>query len=78
MTTSRPYPNESEDLEMHVNICAERYQQLDNRLVSLENDMTDIKQVIKDSNDSIRNTVITTAGAILVAIIAVLGTVLTQ
>lgn len=73
--TSRPYPNESEDLEMHVNLCAERYHQLDSRLLNLENEISTIKTEIKSSNDSIKTTVITTAGAIIVAILGAVSTV---
>jgi predicted nucleic acid-binding Zn-ribbon protein len=85
MKTSRPYPNESDDLELHVSICAERYSQLDTRLEKLELDLGDtrsnidaVRQQISDSNSTIKNTVITTAGTILVAVIAVLGTILAK
>ena len=72
------YNNESEDLELHVSICHERYKQLDTRMAKIESDVDLIKQEIKDSNSSLKNTIITTTGTILVAIIAVLGTLLVK
>jgi energy-converting hydrogenase Eha subunit F len=72
------YKNESEDLELHVSICQERYKQLDDRMARVEQDLTEVKQQVKDSNASIRTTIITTTGTILVAIIAVIGTILAR
>ena len=72
------YKNESEDLELHVSICQERYKQLDDRMARVEQDLTEVKQEVKDSNSSLRSTIITTTGTILVAIIAVIGTILSR
>lgn len=70
------YTNEHQDLELHVSICHERYKQLDTRMAKIEQDVDDLKKEIKDANSSLKNTIITTTGTILVAIIAVLGTLL--
>ena len=78
MTTSSPYPNESEDLEMHVHLCAERYRQLDTRLETLESEVKGIKELLKTSNDTLKTTIISTGGAVIAALVAVLGTILTQ
>lgn len=66
------YSKETEDLETHVSICHERYLQLDARLVKLEADVSEIKRDIMESHKSLKNTVITTSGTIVVALIGVL------
>ena len=72
------YKNESDDLELHVSICHERYKQLDTRMAKIEADVEGLNQEVKDSNASLRTTIITTTGTILVAIIAVIGTILVK
>jgi len=66
------YKKETEDLETHVSICHERYLTLDTRLIKLEADVSEIKADIVDGNKSIKNTIITTSGTIIVALIGVL------
>jgi hypothetical protein len=66
------YKKETEDLETHVSICHERYLQLDARLVKLEADVSEIKADIVEGNKSLKNTVITTSGTIVVTLIGVL------
>lgn len=66
------YKRETEDLETHVSICHERYVILDARLVKLEADVSEIKTDIVEGNKSLKNTIITTTGTIIVALIGVL------
>lgn len=70
------YNNESSDLELHVSICHERYKQLDNRMERLEKEVIDIKNDIKSSNTSLRSTIITSSGTIIVAILGLITTIL--
>lgn len=82
---------ESENLQLHVELCAERYNRmeekftgLENRLDYLQKDFTEIK-VKADSNfndlkDLIHqtankrfNTMVTTTGTVIVALIGMLG-----
>jgi hypothetical protein len=72
------YKRETEDLETHVSICHERYLTLDTRLVKLEADVSEIKADIVNGNKSLKNTVITTSGTILVALIGVLTAIFLQ
>ena len=72
------YKNEADDLELHVSICHERYKQLDTRMAKLEQDFEEMRVEAKQSNASLRTTIISTTGTILVAIIAVLGTILVK
>jgi len=67
------YKRETEDLETHVSICHERYLQLDARLVSLEEDVTILRADIAAGNKSLKNTIITSSGSIIVALIGILG-----
>jgi hypothetical protein len=64
--------HEKQNLEAHVDLCAIRYQQLDTRLGKLEADVSEIKRDIMESHKSLKNTVITTSGTIVVALIGVL------
>lgn len=66
------YKRETEDLETHVSICHERYLTLDARLVKLEADVSEIKEDIVEGNKSLKTTIITTSGTILVALIGIL------
>lgn len=66
------YKKETEDLETHVSICHERYLQLDARLVKIEADVSEIRADIVDGNKSLKTTMITTSGTIIVALIGVL------
>lgn len=65
------YKRETEDLETHVSICHERYLQLDSRLVKLEEDVSKLRTDIAQGNKSLKKTIITTAGSIIVALIGV-------
>lgn len=68
--------HERENLEAHVDLCAMRYQQLDQRLIKLEADVSEIKRDINEGNRSLRSTMITNTGTIIVALIGVIGTIL--
>jgi chaperonin cofactor prefoldin len=72
---------EKKSLEAHVELCAERYKSLDNKLDNLENrmdkiegHMVDIKSAIQAANDSGNKQIITIGlsifGVILTGLIA--------
>jgi uncharacterized protein YlxW (UPF0749 family) len=67
---------ERTSLEAHVDLCQLRYEQLDQRLTSLENKMNDIQKDIIDGHKSMKTTVITSAGSIIIALLGVIGTIL--
>jgi predicted nucleic acid-binding Zn-ribbon protein len=46
---------EKKNLEAHVELCAERYTALENKLNNLDNRMTKLEQHIVDIKDSIAN-----------------------
>lgn len=67
---------ENENLEAHVAICAQRYKQVDLRLISLETKMDSIQQDINKGQKSLKTTIINSAGTIVVALIGVISTIL--
>lgn len=69
------YKKETEDLETHVSICHERYLSLDNRLQKLEEDVSEVKKDVLEGQRSLKKTIITTSGSIIVAIITLIGTI---
>lgn len=71
------YAKETEDLETHVSICHERYLTLDSRLQKVEQGLDEVKKDVLDSQKSLKNTIISTSGVIIVAILGLIGTILT-
>lgn len=67
---------ENENLEAHVAICAQRYKQLDLRLTTLEVKMDAVQREIIDGQKSLKTTIISSAGTIVVALIGVISTIL--
>ena len=67
--------HEKESLEAHVDLCAMRYGQLDNRLKKVEDSLTEIRKDVIDGQKSLKKTIITTSGSIIVAIITLIGTI---
>lgn len=67
--------HEKESLEAHVDLCALRYQQLDDRLKNVEESLTEIRKDVIDGQKSLKKTIITTSGSIIVAIITLIGTI---
>lgn len=67
---------EKTSLEAHVDLCALRYQQLDTRLTTLEVMMAAIQRDIIDGQKSLKTTIITTTGTIVVALIGIISTML--
>lgn len=72
MTDPVLYKKETEDLETHVSICHERYLQLDARLGKLEEEVSTLRTDIATGNKSLKTTIITTSGTIIVALIGLL------
>lgn len=67
---------ENESLPAHTAICAQRYKQLDLRLINLETKMDSVQKDILDGQKSLKTTIISSAGSIVVALIGVIGTIL--
>jgi predicted nucleic acid-binding Zn-ribbon protein len=74
---------EKENLEAHVELCAERYRVLNIKLDSLENKVTmiesnlsDIKNSISDANDKHNKQLITIGTSLIVVLIGAIITLL--
>ena len=67
---------EKESLEAHVDLCALRYEQLDNRLTGLEQKVSDIHTDIVDGQKSLSKVIIGTAGTIVAGVLSIVVTIL--
>ena len=63
-------------LEAHVDLCALRYQQLDNRLTNLEKKVDDIHEDIVTGQKSLTKVIVGTAGTVVAGVLSVVVAVL--
>lgn len=68
---------EKTDLPTHVSLCQQRYLLLERRISEVETKIDKLQQEIKDSSQSLKSTIITTGGAIVIAIIGATVSILT-
>jgi hypothetical protein len=73
-----PTDIEKENLESHVELCAIRYAQLDQRLTSIETKVSTLQDTIEKSHLSMVKVLIGTAGTVVTGVISVLVVVLTK
>lgn len=69
---------EKENLEAHVELCAERYGQLDNRLSSIEKKVSTLQDTIEKSHLNTVKVLIGTAGTVIVGVLSLIGVILTK
>jgi hypothetical protein len=69
---------EKQSLEAHVDLCALRYQNLDNRLNSVEKKIEDIHKDIKDGNASLIKVIIGAAGTITAGLLSTIIVMIIQ
>jgi hypothetical protein len=67
---------EKTNLEVHVELCAQRYQNLDDRLTKIEGKFDALKKLIEDSHNSMTKVMIGTAGTVITGIVSLLVVVL--
>ena len=67
---------EKTSLEAHVDLCAMRYSQLDNRLAVLEEKMDAVQRDILESQKSLRTTIIATAATVVASVLSVVVAIL--
>lgn len=71
MVSELPTTNlEKESLEAHVDLCALRYQQLDNRLNKLETKVEEIHEDITEGQKSMTKVLIGAAGTIVAGLLS--------
>ena len=67
---------EKENLEAHVELCAERYKQLDKRLSTIENKVENLAIKIDDSQQSMSKVIIGATATIIAGLISTVVTIL--
>jgi hypothetical protein len=78
MIMSTPTDIEKTNLEAHVELCAQRYDVLETRLSSIEKKVGTLQDTIEKSHLNTIKVLIGTAGTIIVAVISMLGVVITK
>lgn len=78
MATSPTTELEKDNLEAHVDLCALRYEQLDNRLGNLETKVDNIHTDIQQGNASMIKVLIGTAGTIIAGLLSTVVVILMQ
>jgi hypothetical protein len=67
---SKPTELERNNLEAHVDLCAQRYEMLDTRLTNVESELKRISADIRAGNSSLIKVVIGTTGTIVAALLS--------
>ena len=76
MSTTPTTKLEKESLEAHVDLCALRYGQLDQRLTTLEGKVETIHTDILEGQKSMTKVIIGTAGTIIAGVLGIVVTLL--
>jgi hypothetical protein len=72
----KPTELERTSLEAHVDLCAVRYSQLDQRLTSLESKVDNMHKDIVEGQKSLTKVIIGTAGTVIAGVLSVVVTIL--
>jgi hypothetical protein len=75
---SSPTAIEKENLEAHVELCAQRYDSLERRLTSVEGKITILQDTIERGQLSTIKVLIGTAGTVIIGILSTLAVVMTK
>ena len=73
-----PTDIEKENLEAHVELCAQRYAQLDTRLTSIESKVGTLQDTIEKSHMSMVKVLIGTAGTVIAGVLSTMVVILTK
>ncbi len=71
-----PIDVEKENLAAHVDLCAQRYASLDDRLTKIEGKFTELQKLIETSQNSMTRIMIGTAGTVITGILGLVVVVL--
>jgi hypothetical protein len=75
---SNPTNIEKENLEAHVELCAQRYDALEQRMNSVEGKLSTLQDTVEKSSLNTIKILIGTAGTIIVAMMSLVGVILTK
>jgi tetrahydromethanopterin S-methyltransferase subunit G len=78
MTTIPTIDKEKNSLELHVDLCAERYRALDERLGNVENKLDMVIDRMDQVNAALGRTIIRASAPVIVAIITLIGVIITK
>ncbi len=78
MTIAQSTDLEKESLEAHVDLCAIRYAQLDQRLTKVEDKLDSIALDMKNGNDSLIKVIVGAAGSIVAGLLSTIIVMITQ
>lgn len=76
MTDITTIEQESKDLDLHVQLCAQRYTLLERRLESLEHKVDGIAKEITDNKKSLAAIIITSSATIVTGLLGLIVTIL--
>jgi len=75
---SNPTSIEKQNLEAHVELCAQRYDALEQRMNSVESKLSTLQDTVEKSSLNTIKILIGTAGTIIVAMMSLVGLILTK
>jgi hypothetical protein len=75
---SNPTRIEKENLEAHVELCAQRYDALEQRMSSVEGKLSTLQDTVEKSSLNTIKILIGTAGTIIVAMLSLFGLIITK
>lgn len=67
---------EKQNLEAHVELCAQRYEAIETRLTSIESKVGSLQKCIEDSHSNMTKVLIGTAGTVVTAVASILVVIL--
>lgn len=67
---------ERENLEAHVDLCAQRYEVLESRLTKVEEKVDDIYELISSGQQSMQKLLIGTAGTVIAGLLSTVVVIL--
>lgn len=69
---------EKTNLEVHVDLCAVRYKQLDDRLTKVEAKIDELHEDIKNGNSSLVKVIVGAAGSIVAGLLSTIVVLITK
>ena len=78
MSTQGPLDFEKQNLEAHVDLCAQRYASLDERLTKIEGKFGEQQKLIEAGQNSMTRRLIGAAGSLVTGCLSVLFVLLTK
>ena len=69
---------EKQNLEAHVELCAQRYEAIEQRLGAIEGKVSALQKTIEESHSSMVKVLVGTAGTVITGVLSVLIVILTK